>query len=322
MTKSILTIVAVGAILILALPVQGQQAGKVYRIGYFGGTNHIRPAFRNRLAELGYFAGKNLAIEFRPGNRGKSFLEVARELVRNKVDLLLAVGIDATIAAKKATSTIPVVMGNSSADPVQHGLIDSLARPGGNVTGVIDLLPDLAGKRVQFLKDIFPKLSRIAHLAPAGTKVSQAHFRAVEAAARQIDVKVQNLEVRRPQDLERAFRTAVQGGAEALVVVGVSFFIDQRDRIIGLETKYRLPAIHTHAQWSRRGGLITYTTDGNARYRRAADYVARIFKGAKPADLPVERASKFLLNVNLNTAKALGITIPSSILLRADKVIE
>jgi putative ABC transport system substrate-binding protein len=283
---------------------------------------YIWPTFREGLRELGYVEGKNLAIEFRQRKRPKTYLALAKELVQLKVDIILTVGGSATLAAKQATNTIPIVMGNSSSDPVSRGLIDSLARPGGNVTGVIDILPDLAGKRVELLREIFPKLSRIAHLSPDAGSVGPEHLKAVEAAARALGMRVQALKVKGPDDLERAFRAAAKEGAEALIVVGVSFFIPHRPRIVNLEAKYRLPTMHTHTRWVQLGGLISYTTDVNVRYRRAAQYVDKVLKGANPADLPVEQPTKFNLEINLNTAKKLGITIPPSILLRATKVIE
>ena len=239
MTKPIFTVVAAFVILVSNISAHAQQAGKVYRIGYFGGTTRIHPAFRLGLRELGYIEGKNLAIEFRPRNQTKPYLVLAKELVALKVDLLLAVGIDSIRATKQATTTIPIVMGNSSADPVEHGLIDSLARPGGNVTGVIDLLPNLAGKRVELLKEIFPKLSRIAHLSPGSSAVSLPHLKETEAAARALGIQVQTLNINSPDDLERGFRAAAEGGAEALIVVGVGFFIPHRSRILMLEAKYR-----------------------------------------------------------------------------------
>jgi len=325
MTGKIAAFVMALAILAPSNPVPARQAEKVYRIGYFGGASRVNPAFRHGLRKLGYVEGMNLAIEFRRRQPTKPYLVLAKELVALEVDLVLAVGIGAVIAAKQATSTIPIVMGNSSADPVRHGLIDSLARPGGNVTGVIDILPDLAGKRVELLKVIFPNLSLIAHLSPERSginPVGRDHLKATEAAARGLGVRVQALNAGSPDDLERAFRAAADGRAEALIVVGVSFFIPHRPRIVKLEAKYRLPTMHTHTRWVQLGGLVSYTTDVNVRYRRAAQYVDKILHGAKPADLPVEQPTKFNLEINLKAAKALGITFPPSILLQATKVIE
>jgi len=306
------------------LPAEAQQTGKVYRIGYLG-VSRVHEGFRQRLRELGYVEGQNLAIEFRQRKGSKSFHVLAKELVRLKVDLILAVGIGATRAAKQATRTIPIVMGNSSADPVEHGLIDSLARPGGNVTGVIDILPVLAGKRLELLKEIFPKLSRVAHISPERSginAVGQDHLKATEVAARAMGVQVQALKVTSLNNLERAFQAAAEGRAEALIVVGVSFFIPHRQRIVDLEVKYRLPAMHTHRRWVPLGGLISYHTDNRVRYRRAAYFVDKVLKGTKPADLPVEQPTKFVFEINLKTAKQLGITIPPNVLYQATKVIK
>ncbi|MFB3123564.1 MAG: ABC transporter substrate-binding protein, partial [Candidatus Binatia bacterium] len=236
--------------------------------------------------------------------------------------LILAVGISATRAARQATSTIPIVTGNSSADPVRHGLVTSLARPGGNITGIIDIMPDLAGKRLELLKETFPKLSRIGHLSVRDFTPGVAHLKETVAAGRALGVRIQALEVAGPDDLESSFRTAVEGGADALIVVGVNFFIPHRQRIVDLEVKYRLPAMHTHGRWVPAGGLISYTTDRATRHRRAAYFVDKVLKGTKPADLPVERATKFVLEINLKTAKQLGITIPPEVLYQATKVIK
>jgi putative tryptophan/tyrosine transport system substrate-binding protein len=300
---------------------EAQQAGKTYRIGYLA-PRTIFPAFRQEMRALGYIEGKNLTFEYRRANRNNQFLRFAKELSALKVDLILAVGADATRAAKQATSTVPIVMGNSSADPVRLGLIESLARPGGNITGVIDILPDLAGKQLELLKEIFPKLSRIAHLSPREGIVGSTHLKETKTAARTLGVSVQALTAGGPDDLEKMFEAVAKSGTEAIIVVGVGYFIPHRQRIVNLENKYRLPTMHTHAPWVQLGGLISYTTDGKLRHRRAAHYVDKILRGARPADLPVEQQTKFLLQINLKTARALGITVPRSIMLRADKIIE
>lgn len=315
---AIITALAVSAFVPLAL---AQQAGKVYRIGYLG-PNRVNPAFVEGLRNLGYVKGKNLTLIFLRAKRNKDYPALAKELVARKVDLLLSVGISATHAAQQATGTIPIVMGNSSANPVRLGLIKSLARPGGNVTGVIDLLPDLADKRLEVLKEIFPKLARVFQLSTEPSGVGREHFKVMQAAARALGVQVESLTVKRPTDLDAAFRTAVEAHADAAVIIGTGFFIRYRKRIVDLSARYGLPTMHTHQGWVRQGGLVSYTTNSGARYRRAAWYVDRIFKGARPADLPVERPTKFELAVNLKTARALGITFPRSILIRADKVIE
>ena len=312
--------VTLGAMLFaLGLPAQAQQAGKVYRIGYLS-VSPVHRGFRQCLRELGYVEGKNLTFEYRQRKRNEPYR--AKELVRLKVDLIFVVGIGATRAAKQATSTILIVMGNFSGDPVRDGVIASLARPGGNITGVFDIMSDLAGKRLELLKETFPKLSRVAHLSHRGSGPGLAHLKEIEAAGRALGVRIQALEVPGPDDLESAFRAAVEGGADALIVVGVSFFIPHRQRIVDLEVKYRLPAMHTHGRWVPAGGLMSYTTDSHVQYRRAATHVDKILKGTKPGDIPVERPTKFNLVINLKTARQLGLTIPPNVLYQATKVIK
>jgi len=302
--------------------VEAQQSGKVYRIGYLGPST-VHKGFRQRLRELGYIEGKNLVIEARL-TKGKRelFPEFAAELVNLRVDLILTVGTGATRAAKQATSTIPIVMGNSSADPVRLGFVASLARPGGNVTGVVDIMAELAGKRLELLKETFPSVSRVAHLSAQGISAGAAHLEQTIAAGRSLGVRIQALEVPGPDDLESAFQAAVGEGAEALVVVGTSFFITNLQRIVNLEIENRLPAMHTHRRWVPAGGLMSYRTNNLERYRRAAAYVDRILKGTKPAALPVVRVKKFEFGINLKTAKQLGVAIPPEVLLQATKVIK
>jgi putative ABC transport system substrate-binding protein len=305
-------------LLLLCVPVDAQQRDKVYRIGYLS-PGPVQEPFREGLHALGYVEGKNLLIEYRQGP-GR-FPQLAAELVRLQVDCILAVGIDATRAARLATGAIPIVMGNLSDDPIQHGLIASLARPGGNITGLIDMLPDLAGKRLELLKETFPKLTRVAHLSARGAAPGLAHLKEVETTGRALGIRVQGVEVPAPDGLENAFRAVAEGRAEAIIVVGVNFFIPHQKRIITLQLKHRLAGMHTHASWVPTGGLMSYTTDGAARYRRAAEYVDRILQGTKPADLPVERPMKFEFVINLKTAKQIGLTIPPNVLARATKVI-
>jgi len=306
------------------LPAEAQQPGKVYRIGYLSRTASVHEGFRQRLRELGYIEGQNLVIEAARLPKGKRDLypELAAELVRLKVDLILTVGTVATRVAKQATSTIPIVMGNASVDPVRHGLVASLARPGGNVTGLFDMTQDLAGKRLELLKETFPKVSRVGHLSVRGNPPGVAHLKETQATGRALGVRIQALEVPGPDDLESAFRAAVEEGADALIVVGVGFIIRHRQRIVDLEVKSRLPAMHTHKRWVSAGGLMSYRTNNLERYRRAATYVDRILKGTKPADLPVERVTKFVFEINLKTAKQIGVTIPPEVLLQATRVIK
>lgn len=311
---------AVMAALVASSFTTAQGKDRIFRIGWLTAST-VNETFREAIRELGYVEGKNLEFVYRQAKQRRHYPRLAKELAGQQIDVLFTVGVSATRAAKEATRTIPIVMGNSSADPVRQGLIKSLAKPGGNVTGVFDLLPDLAGKRVELLKEIFPRLSRIAHIAPEGP-VTRAHLERVRAAADKLGVKVQALTVDHPEGLESAFRAAAAGNADAVIIVGVSFFIRHRSRIVKLAAEYRLPAIYTHGTWVPDGGFVAYSTDPRARYRRAAWYVDRIFKGAKPADMPVEQPKKFLLQVNLRIARALGVVIPRAVLLRADEVIE
>jgi putative ABC transport system substrate-binding protein len=318
MKKNVTVLVLFTLVFLFCASSAAQQSNKVYRIGYLG-PGPVDEAFRQGLRGLGYIEGKNLIIEYRQGPA--RLAELAAELAHLEPDCIVAVGVGSIRAAKNATSTIPIVMGNSSDDPIQHGFVASLARPGGNITGLIDMLPDLGGKRLELLKETLPKLARVAHLSPQGTPPGTAHFRAVEAAGQALGIRVQALEIQGPSDLEDAFQTARNSGAEALVVKGVNFFIPHRRQILNLELKNRFPAMHTHISWAREGGLMSYTTNQAERYRRAAEYVDRILKGVKPADLPVERPTKFELIINLKTAKQIGLTIPPNVLARADRVI-
>ena len=320
MKKASLSILVAVILLAVAVTAETQQPGKLYRIGYLS-VSPVNETLRQSLRELGFIEGKNLTIEYRRAKRVEEYPALAAELVSLKVDLIFTVGTGATLAAKNATATIPIVMGNSSADPVRQGLVSSLARPGGNVTGVFDIMSDLAGKRLELVKESFPKLSRVAHLSARNVIPAAAHLNQTEAAAQALGIRLLALQVPSPDELERAFRTAKQEGAEAAIVVGVNFFIPQRKRIIDLEIKHRLPAMHTHVGWVPNGGLMSYTTDNSARYRRAAEYVDKILQGTAPADLPVEQPTKFLLEINLKTAEKIGVTIPPNLLVRANNVI-
>jgi putative ABC transport system substrate-binding protein len=300
-------------------PATAQQPHRLYRLGYLG-PGPVEEAFRKGLRDLGYIEGKNLVIEYRQGPARLD--ELAAELATLDLDCILAVGVGSIRAAKKGTGTIPIVMGNASDDPVQHGFVESLGHPGGNITGMIDMLPDLGGKRLEVLKEAFPKLTRVAHLSPKGSPPGLAHFRAVEAAGQPLAIRVQPLEVQGPGDFEDAFQAARKSNVDAIIIVGVNFFIRNRQRILNLELQNRYPGMHTHVSWAHEGGLMSYTTNQDERYRRAAEYVHRIFSGVKPRELPVERPTKFELVINLKTGKQIGITIPPSLLARADRVIK
>jgi putative ABC transport system substrate-binding protein len=313
-------------VLLFALCVaEAQQPKKVYRIGVLSPRSGIEPndeAFRQHLRELGYVEGQNLLIEWR-FSKGQQELydEFAAELVRLKLDCIVVSGIGAAHATKQATSKIPIVMSNASDDPVRQGLIASLARPGGNITGFTDIAAELAGKRLELLKEAFPKISRVAHLSGRGNAPGVASLKEVETAARWLGVRVQALELPGPDDLESAFGAAVKGRADSLIVAAHGFINSYREWIVNLTVKNRLPSMYTNPQFVLAGGLMSYAADITDQYRRAAIYVDRILKGTKPADLPVEQPKKFEFIINLGAAKQIGLTIPPNVLARADKVI-
>jgi putative tryptophan/tyrosine transport system substrate-binding protein len=321
-------IVAIGvAFAMCGAVAEAQQPKKVYRIGYLS----IRPAlvdedeaFLKGLRELGYVEGQNIFIEWR-FTKGKTGFSpgVAAELASFKVDCIVTVGVLPTRAAKEATSTIPIVMANAADDPVRQGLVASLARPGGNVTGFIDASSDLTGKRLELLKETVPKTSRIAILWDPAAPAGASEFREAEVAARALGVQLQSLEVRGTGDFENAFRATGKGRADALIVAAFGgLFHSNRDRIVNLAIKTVLPAMYTLPDYVPAGGLMSYAADLIDQHRRAATYVDKILKGTKPADLPVQQPTKFELIINLKTAKQIGLTIPQSVLYQADKVIK
>lgn len=279
-------------------------------------------AFRLGLLELGYKEGQNLEIVYRSSDgRDERFLGLASELVRLKVDLILTRGTPAALAAKEATRTIPVVMA-ASADPVGSGIVASLGRPGGNVTGLSSTDIEVYGKRVALLRELVPKLARIAAIFDMSNPVIPPQWNIVEASARSLGIQAQLLDVRRPEDLRRAFDAAAKQRAEALIVGVGSITQGNLRTIADLAAKQRLPSIYGAKEYVDFGGLITYGASDPHMYRRAATYVDKILKGTKPADLPVEQPTTFELIINLKTAKALGLKIPESLLLRADEVIQ
>jgi len=308
---------------------------KVARIGLLeqvgspsGPRGPIYEAFRQQLRELGYVEGQNIVIEYRAAEgRAERLPDFAAELVRLKVDVIVAGGTLAPLAAKHATGTIPIVLA-AAGDPVGTGLVASLAKPGGNVTGLSNLSRDLTAKRLQVLKEIVPGLSRVAVLWNAANIVSALHIPEVEAAARTLGLQVQSLEVRGPEDVEntllerKLLPAAISGGAGALFLVDDPLVMAYRMRIADFAVQNRLPATAIYKNFAEAGGLMTFGASLADLYRRAAIFVDKILKGAKPADLPVEQPTKFELVINLKTAKALGLTIPQSVLARADRVIE
>jgi putative ABC transport system substrate-binding protein len=307
---------------------QAQQPTKVPRIGSLNASSlSANPArtetFRRGLRELGYVEGKNIMIEWRFGEGKLDRLPaLAAELVRLKVDIIVTGGPAPTRAAKEATVTIPIVMTNVG-DPVGSGFVASLARPGGNITGLSTLAPEIGGKQLELLKEIIPKLSRVAVL---GTSTRPGHaqaLREVELAAGAFRVQLQFLDVQTPNDIEIAFRAASKGRAEAvLMMVAGGVAGDHRTQVVELAVKSRLPAIYNSAEFVEAGGLMSYATSFTDLARRVATYVDKILKGAKPADLPVEQPIKFEFIINLKAAKQIGLTIPPNVLARADKVIK
>jgi putative ABC transport system substrate-binding protein len=304
---------------------RAQQAAKVYRIGFLALTTAepIAPqlsALKDGLRALGYVEGRNLAFESRYADgRLERLPDLAAELAGLRVDVIVA-GANPTIAAaKRATETIPIVMGNA-VDPVGNGFIAGLARPGGNITGLsFDASQDILGKNVATLKEVVPKLSRVGVLRQVESGTS---FAALEAAARQLNVTLEVVDVRSPDDFEGAFATMIGRRAGALIVVGGPLTYMRRQQIADLSLKHRLPGIHALKEYAQAGLLISYGPNLPDLYRRAAGYVDKILRGARPADLPVEQPTTFELVINLKTAKALALTIPQSLLGRADEVIQ
>ncbi len=318
-------ILALG-ILLAPFAAQAQPAGKISRIGILlpgplPPRMHQWDAFRQTLRELGYTEGQNIILEFRsPAREGDPFENLAADLVHLKVDLIVAVADQAVRAARQATSTIPIVM-CPSADPLEQGFVASLAHPGGNITGVSILNTDLTAKRLEILREIVPKVSRVAVLWGPGPG-AEAQFRAAEPAARALGVELVSLKVSRAEDLEKAFETAAKRHAGALFVPGSPTLFGLRARITELALKHRLPGMYYLPSFAQAGGLVVYGPSDTEYYRRAAIYADKILKGAKPADLPVEQPTRFQLIINLKTAKALGLTIPQSVLMRADELIQ
>ena len=309
------------------LPVEAQQPTKVPRIAYLSGSppssiTARTEAFRQGLRDLGYVEGKNIVIEWRSAEgKADRLPALATELVHLKVDLIVTAGPLVTRAAKKATSTIPIVMAQDP-DPIGNGFVASLARPGGNITGLSSLAPGLTGKQLELLKEIVPKLSRVAVFETSTRPGNAQTLREVELAAGAFGVKLQYLDVLSPKDIETAFQAAVTERADgALWFVTGSIGNPHRKKIADLAVSSRLPVIYNLLDHVEAGGLIFYGVNTVDLDRRAAVYVDKILKGAKPADLPVEQATKFEFVINLKAAKQIGVTIPPNVLARADKVI-
>jgi putative tryptophan/tyrosine transport system substrate-binding protein len=319
--------VLVGALLFaLSFPAQAQEAAKIWRLGVLvsssSSLNASRDAaLRQGLHEIGYVEGKNLIIDYRyaEGNLDR-LSELAADLVRLKPDLIVVGGTRVAVAAKRATSTIPIVVAGAG-DLVAAGLVDNLNRPGGNVTGVSRLSPDIIGTRVELLKEVVPKVTRIATLLNPGNPGYAASLREIELDALAQGIKLQLLAARSAEDLEKAFKAAAREGANALLVMVDAFFSSQRMRIVELAAQQRLPAIYDRVDFVEAGGLISYGMNLADLSRRSAWYVDQILKGARPANLPVTEPAKFELIINLKAAKQIGLTIPPNVLARTDKVI-
>ena len=316
------------AVMLLAVGVtaEAQQPAKIPGIGFLTGGGHDsarNEVFRQGLRELGYIEGKNIVIEWRAAERKPGRLTaLATELVRLKVDVIVVTGLGDLQAAKQATATIPIVMVVDS-DPVRSGFVASLARPGGNITGLSTLAPELSGKRLELLKEIIPGFSRVAAFGTSTSAGNAQELTEIELAAGAFKVKVQYLDVLSAKDFETAFRSASKRRAEAvLMLVSGALASSQRTEMAELATKSRLPVIYQRGEYVEAGGLMSYGANRNDLFRRAATYVDKILKGTKPADIPVEQPKKFEFIINLKAAKQIGVTIPPNVLVRADRVIK
>ncbi len=314
-------------LLLVGVSVEAQQFGKVPRIGFLivdspSAASTRVEAFKEGLQELGYVEGKNIALEYRYAEgKADRLPQLASEVVHLKIDVLVTGGGNqVAIAAMKATRTIPIVMTNV-ADPVGSGFVTSLARPGGNITGLTSVTYDLSGKRLELIKDTLPKLGRIGVLYDPSDPAKVVEFKEMQAAAGSFAVQLQSLEVRRVEDFEGAFKSGSRARAEALIVLPTTLTNTHRKPIIQLAEGNRLPAIYPDQEFVDAGGLMSYGPIYADLWRRAATYVDKILKGAKPGEIPVEQPTKFELIINLKTAKQIGVTIPPNVLARADRVI-
>ena len=313
--------------MLLALPfsARAQQPAKIPRIGILipasaSSFSARVEAFRQRLRELGYVEGKNLVIEYRSAEGKRERMpDLAAELVGLKVDVIVTTG-SGILPAKKASATISIVFAGSG-DPVGAGLVSSLARPGGNITGLSSMAQDLNGKRLELLKEAFPKVARVAFLWQPGAARGNLALTEMEAAAKALGLKLLSLEVRSLDDFEGAFARAKRDGAQALITVPGPLINTQRRQVLDFAAKNRLPAIYTASEFVEAGGLMSYAPSYPDLWRRAADFVDKILKGTKPAEIPVEQPMKFEFAINLTTAKQMGVTIPPNVLVRAERVI-
>ena len=315
------------ALLVVTSPGDAQSSTKVPRIGVlYTGTpstaSQSSEAFRQGLREQGYVDGQNIVVENRFGDgKPERLIELAAELVRIKVDVIVTSTDESIVAVKRQTQTTPIVM-TASNDPVGTGFVSSLARPGGNVTGFTSISPELSAKKLELLREAVPGLSRVAIMWNPDIPGALLDYKATEEAARSLRLQLQSVEVSRADDIDRAFSALTTGRAEALIVVPSTLTLDNRGKIASLAQKNRLPSMYGGRAFAEAGGLMAYGSILTERWRRAATYVDKILKGAKPGELPVEQPTKFELVINMKTAKALGLTLPSSLLRRADELIQ
>jgi len=329
MGKKTIVILLVGLTLASVRLAEAQQPEQTTRIGYLddstaAGSAELLDAFRKQMTQLGWVEGKNLAIEYRFGEgKGPDRLaELAVELVRLRLDVIVIQATSSALAVKKATSTIPIVMA-SVGDPVAQGLVASLARPGGNITGLASLADELAGKRIEMLKEVIPKSTRVGVITGGGGRGSDLQLEAMRAASAALGLKLEAVGVASdPEKLVNAFQTALRRRVNAIVTTTGPVIFGQRKSIIVLAANHRLPAMYPQKEFVEDGGLMAYGADRRDSYRRTAIYVDKILKGAKPANLPIERPTKFEFIINLKAAKQIGLTIPPNVLARADKVIK
>ena len=314
---------------LLAMPLAGetQNAQKVYRVGYLGNSSaSLEPdlveAFRQGMRDLGDIEGKNLVIEFRwAEGRYHRFASLVTDLIHLPVDVIVTAGTPGTLAAKNATKTIPVVMAVSG-DAVGTGLVDSLAHPGGNVTGLTTMASELEGKRLELLREMLPKLARITVLKNDVNPLMAIQFKQTAAAAKSSRVALESVDIRAVDDFEKAFASMAKARPDAIIVLADRFLLAERERILTFAAEQRFAAMYPYREFVEHGGLISYSPNYAESFRSAAKYVDKILKGTKPFDLPVEQPTKFELVVNMKTAKTLGVKIPNTILVRADNVIE
>src|SRR5262245_9249064 len=327
MKKKILIFLLATMLLASVYLAEAQQRGKVPRIGFLAAPSPSffstrMNAFRDGLHDLGHVEGKNIAIEYRYAEGKLDRLPaLAADLVRLKVDVIVTSSAPGAVAAKKATGTIPVVF-VTAGDPVDMGLVTSLARPGGNITGLTTHAPELSGKRLELLREVLPRITRVAVLWNPSNPGFSEMLKEMQAASQAHALQLQSLEVRSPEDFEAAFESITRGDSHAIIVVSDPFLNTHHRLILDLAGKHRLPAMYGGPEVVDAGGLMSYGPGFTDQYRRAATYVDKILRGMKPADLPVERPMKFELVINLKTAKQIGLTIPPNVLYRADRVIK